>query len=157
MGATTVDLTGSDETGDNDPAELEREVEDIRDNIDGIVSELDRRRHELFDWRMQLRKHALLFAAVGAGCLLGLGLTITLGVVRRRRERRFWVRAGRLREALSRVIAHPELVSQPQPGVGKKALTAAASAGASILAKTLAQRLADATESTPRELARETQ
>jgi hypothetical protein len=38
------------------------------------------------------------------------------------------------------VIANPDEVARPKPNVGKKALAAAASAAAGVLAKTLAQR-----------------
>jgi hypothetical protein len=145
MGATTVELTGQGEPH-GEPEELEREVEDIRENIDELVTELDRRGQELLDWRSQLRKHKLLLLAVGASCLVGLSLTLALGAAKRRRRNRFFAKAGRLREALARMVAHPELVAQPQPGIGKKALTAAVSAGVGALAKTLARQLAEAPE-----------
>jgi hypothetical protein len=141
MGATTVELTGQDA-----PEELERDVEDIRENIDDIVTELDRRGQELLDWRLQLRKHKLLLVAVGASCLVGLSLTVGLARAKRRRENRFFAKAARLRKALARMIAHPELVAQPQPGIGKKALTAAVSAAVGALAKTLARQVAEAPE-----------
>jgi hypothetical protein len=144
MGATTVELTGSEKP--EEPQELEREVEDIRENIDDIVTELDRRGQELLDWRLQLRKHKVLLLAVTAGCLAGLSLTLALGMAKRRRRNRFLAKAGRLREALARMIAHPERVAQPQPGIGKRALSAAVGAGVSALAKTIVNQLAEGSE-----------
>ena len=141
MGATTVELTGQDE-----PEKLEREVEDIRENIDDIVTELDRRGHELLDWRSQVQKHKLLLLAVGASCLVGLSLTMTVAAAKRRRQNRFFAKAARLRKALARMIEHPELVAQPQPGIGKRALTAAVSAAVGALAKTLVREIAEASE-----------
>jgi hypothetical protein len=153
MGSTTVELTGSDER--EEPEELEREVEDIRENIDDIVTELDRRKDELFDWKLQAQKHKVLLLAVAASCLVGFSLTVGLGVARRRRRNRFFARAGRLRDALARMIEHPELVAQPQPGVGKRALTAAVGAAVGALAKALVRQVADTPE--PSRLASPTQ
>jgi len=144
MGATTVELNGSEKP--EEPQELEREVEGIRENIDDIVTELDRRGHELLDWRLQLRRHKVLLLAVTAGCLAGLSLTVALGMAKRKRRNRFLAKAGRLRDALARMIAHPERVAQPQPGIGKRALSAAVSAGVGALAKTLVNQLAEAQE-----------
>lgn len=38
------------------PAEIEREVEEIRDQMEPVIAELDHRRHALMDWRGQLRR-----------------------------------------------------------------------------------------------------
>ncbi|HMI84045.1 MAG TPA: hypothetical protein VK550_08115 [Polyangiaceae bacterium] len=162
MGAAGTGLTGSEDRemldreektegsdGEAQPERLEREVEEIRDNISGIVGELDRRGHELFDWRSQLRKHALLIAAIGASCLVGFGVTVAMGVANRRRRNRPLAKARRLREALSRMIAHPELVAQPRPSVSRKAISAAVSATAGLLAKTLAQQVLDGSNQVP--------
>jgi hypothetical protein len=141
MGATTVELTDRDE-----PEELEREVEDIRENIDDIVGELDRRGHELFDWRSHLRRNKALLLTLGASCLVGFGLTISLGVAKRRRQARLSYKARQLRRALSRMVAHPELVAQPRPGVANKALSAAVGAVAGGLARAIVRRLVEASE-----------
>ena len=87
MGAAT-DVTEVMEKGQDEqrePAKLEREVEDIRDNISDIVSELDRRGHEILDWRGHLRKHAWLLVAVGASCL-GRARTFEFAALRRIRH-----------------------------------------------------------------------
>ncbi|HMJ51507.1 MAG TPA: hypothetical protein VK540_05505 [Polyangiaceae bacterium] len=150
MGAGTVELTGTgkvESTGEEEPQELEREVEDIRENITGIVGELDRRRHDLFDWRLQLRKHGPVLAAVTAGWVLAFGVTIAVGAARRRRRNRPLAKMRRLRQALSRMIEHPELVAQPQPSIARKVLAAAASATVASLAKTLVKELGTSLES----------
>jgi hypothetical protein len=148
MGAATDvmnDATSTD-AEPQEPHELERDVEAIRDNITDIVSELDRRGQKMLDWRGHLRNHAWLFVAVGASCLVGLGVTITVDRARRRRRNRFWMKARRLGEAISRMIEHPELVAQPKPGIGRKALGAAVGATVGVLARTAAQQILDATE-----------
>jgi hypothetical protein len=128
---------------------LEREVEEIRDNISGIVGELDRRRQALVDWRLQLRKHGPLIAAVGASCVVGFGLTVAIGSVRRKRRNQPLARARRLREAVARMIEHPELVARPHPSIGRKALSAVVTAVAGAFAKTVIRRILDATEPEP--------
>ena len=60
------------------PEELERDVERIRDSMAGIVSELDRRRHELFDWRLQLRRHKLGIGLLAGGVVLLLGTAMVV-------------------------------------------------------------------------------
>ncbi len=160
MGAAGIDVTGSEdremldrqdnaEAPEPKPEDLEREVEEIRDNISGIVGELDRRGHELFDWRQQLRKNSTLLAAIGTSVLVGFGLTIAIGVANRRRRNRPFAKARRLREALSRIIDNPELVAQPRPSISKKAVSAAVSAMVGMLAKSLAQRMIDAADREP--------
>jgi hypothetical protein len=63
MGEGTTHVTHEEES----PARLEREVDELRDRMTGLVGELDRRRHELFDWRLQLRRHGRTLGLVGAG------------------------------------------------------------------------------------------
>ena len=122
------------------PEELEREVEEIRDDMTDIVSELDRRGHEAFDWRMQLRKHAAPMMFTGLGFLAVAAGAIALSVRRKRRNNRPLARARRLREALARMIAHPELVAQPRPSIANRALAAAVSAAAGSVAKAVTDR-----------------
>ena len=68
------------------PEELEREVESIREGMAPILSELDHRRHDLTDWRHQLRQRGpilLKSLAVVAGLV-----TVAKLVQRRGRKRR---------------------------------------------------------------------
>jgi hypothetical protein len=137
MGERTDDVRDIDS-----PENLEQEVEDIRDNMTDIVGELDRRRHEVLDWRLQLRRRAGPLAMAAVGLVILVGSAAGLSIWRRRRRNRPVAKARRLRDALSRMIAHPELVAQPHPSIAKKALAAAASAAAARLAKTITERLA---------------
>lgn len=38
------------------PEQLEHDITSIRQELDTVLSELDRRRHELTDWRLQFRR-----------------------------------------------------------------------------------------------------
>ena len=144
MGQRTNDLTRANKATRADaeaPAELEHEVEEIRENMTEIVGELDRRRHEVFDLGSQLRKNAAPLAVAGLGIVLISAGATTLSVRRRRRRNRPLAKARRFGEALSRMIAHPELVAQPRPSIGKRAFGAVVTAVAGTLAKTFTERL----------------
>jgi hypothetical protein len=124
-----------------EPRDLEHQVQDIRGNIDHIVDELDRRRHDLFDWRLQLRKHALAFGALAAVLVFTMAGTVALSVWQRRRRSRPMAKAKRWRSAVARVIDHPEWVARPYPSVGRKVLASAASAFSGGVAKGAAEQL----------------
>jgi hypothetical protein len=96
-----------------EPEMIEREIAGIRGTMGGVLRELDHRRHELLDWRLQLRRHGVALA-VGAAAL---ALVIVGWAVTRRR-----VQARRPRR--------PE-----EPSAAKKIVTAALASAASVAAK----------------------
>ena len=55
------------------PREIEREIEHLRTRLDRSLAELDRRRHELTDVKLQMRKHPQIFLGAGAAVALLLG------------------------------------------------------------------------------------
>lgn len=120
---------------------LVNEIDEIRGNLDGLIDELDHRRHELLDVRLQLRRHAVA-VIVGAVALAGLvAKEIALAVHRGRQRRTLRARLGRLRTAVARMIDDPDRVAKESPNVGKKILAAGATAAASIFGKRFARRL----------------
>ncbi len=126
--------------GADGPRGLEHQVEDIRSNIDHIVDELDRRRHDLFDWRLQLRTHARTLGILAAVLAVTMAGTIAFSIWQSRRRARPLVKAKRWRSAVSHVIDHPEALVRRDASVGKKALTAAASAFSAGVAKRAAEQ-----------------
>ena len=50
------------------PREIEIEIEHLRARLDRSLAELDRRRHELTDIRLQVRKHPVVL--IGTGTLM---------------------------------------------------------------------------------------
>jgi hypothetical protein len=83
-----------------------RESERLREDIDathrrleGLLGELDRRRREAFDIRLQMRRHPVIFAAGAALALgaLGGGTALAIARMRRLQGRRRSTMAGRLR------------------------------------------------------------
>jgi hypothetical protein len=118
---------------------VEGEIDMLRNELGGLVAELDRRRHEALDLRLQARKHPVLAAAVATAAALLLGGTIAFVVHARRERRRPAVRAKETRRALSRLFDHPHRVAA-EPSIANKIATAAGAALATALAKRLLDR-----------------
>ena len=129
---------------ENEVDSLEHEVDRIRNNIGELVRELNHRRHEALDLRLQFREHAGRLVLVGVAVAALIAGTIALSVARIRRRRSIKTRVTRLRDALRRIAAHPERVAERQPNVPRKVLAAGGSAIASALGKKLAKRLVSA-------------
>ena len=55
------------------PREIEHDIEHLRTRLDRSLAELDRRRHELTNVKLQMRKHPAVFIGAGAVVLLLLG------------------------------------------------------------------------------------
>jgi hypothetical protein len=94
--------------------EMELRADVARDRLLDTISAIDRRRHEVMDWRLQLRQHLTQLALVSAAVVGGLAIVIGAGLYRakllvdhRRRER---VRA------LGRFWQHPERMATQQRG-----------------------------------------
>jgi hypothetical protein len=110
--------------------ELEQRVALIRAHMTDVVSELDYRRHELLDVRVQLKKHGGLLAAVGGGVLLLVGATVGVSL---------W-RARKRRAELERGWPRPRVVREHETVV-HKLISAAAGALATVAVKAVATRL----------------
>jgi hypothetical protein len=122
------------------PDKVETELEGTRDRLAGLLAELTRRRHELIDVGLQLRRHKVAVgAAVGAALVLLSG-GIALAVHRSRSERQLGRRARRLREAVGRMVAHPERVAGGQNTAGQAVLKVVLTTFAGVLARRLATR-----------------
>ena len=134
MDTRTVGVNGGSSAEQADA--LQRDIERIRDELATTVGELDRRRHELFDVRGQLRRHPVPIVLIGAALLAVAASGIALAVSRGRRRQRLPARLERLQEALQRMVAKPNRVAT-DPGVGRKILAAAGGAAASLAAKKL--------------------
>lgn len=112
---------GQGTPGVGEPEALEREIAGIRGTMAGLLRELDHRRHELLDWRLQVRRHAVVLIAGAAA----VALLVAAARMRRRRP------AGARRE----------------PSTVKKVFTAALAGAASVSARSAMNRLLDAARS----------
>jgi uncharacterized membrane protein len=99
--------------------DLEHRADVARARLLGALDKLDRRRQELFDWKLQLRRHSgELFGAFGG---IVAGIALTAGVVAYRvssRERR--LRRERWR-AVDRLWRHPERLAARETLLGAAA------------------------------------
>src|SRR5437899_1202460 len=89
--------------------ELERKANVARARLLGVIDELDRRRHEILDLKLQLKKHASDVVSAAGGLLFGIGATVAVTLYRQSRYQRR-VRQERLR-ALVRLWRHPETIA----------------------------------------------
>jgi hypothetical protein len=124
--------------------QLEQDVDRIRGHIGTLVRELNHRRHEAFDLKLQFRRHAGRVVLVGVAVVALVAGGIAYAAARMRRRRSIKVRVNRLRAALHRISAHPERVAERTPTVSRKMLAAGGGAIAAALGKRIAKRLVSA-------------
>src|SRR5262249_31793100 len=87
------------------PGELEREIEHLRDDMTAVVREIDRRREEVLDWRLQLKRHQRQITTVAVGIVLLFAAVRGLNAWRDRRRIAALSNAERLRQLLARIVA----------------------------------------------------
>jgi hypothetical protein len=124
---------------EGDVGRVAGEIDVLRDELGGLVAELDRRRHQALDLRHQVSRHPVLVATVATVAALLVGGVIALVVRDARRQRRPTARAREVRDAVSRLVAHPRQVAS-QPSIGNKVATAVGVALATTLVKRLLER-----------------
>ena len=125
------------------PREIERDIEVARTRLDRSLAELDRRRHELTDIKLQMRKHPAVFFGAGAVVLLALG-GVGYGVYRSRKRshkrEELPEKVKRFRIAIGRAVDQPERVARSERPAWQKILTAVGTAIAVNLAKKMVER-----------------
>ncbi len=120
---------------------LEQEVDRIRGNIGALVRELNHRRHDAFDLKLQFRRHTGRLVLVGVAFVALVAGSIALARARLQRRRTIHAKVNRLRTALRRIAAHPERVAERTPNVPRKLLAAGGSAIAAAFGKRIAKRI----------------
>jgi hypothetical protein len=158
MGERTSGLNGASRATIDD---LGGDVAGVREELDTLLGELDRRRHEALDVPLQLRRHARA-ASVAALAIAALAAAGVWRAMARRRRRRYWPdrwqdQAEALRHALARITAHPERVAvEPSPSLTRKLIGAAATAAVASLVKKLLERgIEQAIDTPPRQAVRQ--
>ena len=124
---------------------LESEIDHLRSRLDRSLAELDRRRHEYTDVKLQLRRHPEVLWGAGAVAALIVG-GIAFAIWRAQKKDEPVEKAHRLRIAVGRAVDKPDRVAKGQPSVGEKIL---ASVGTTI-AVSLTKKLLDRAWSQPR-------
>jgi hypothetical protein len=135
MGPRAHGMNGKKEA---DVGRIAGEIDSIRTELGGLVGELDRRRREAFDLRLQVKRHPVAVALAATAAALVVGGIVAFSVRQRRERRRPSVRAGETRRALARLLDHPDRVAA-EPSMGNKVATAVLT----LVATSLAKRLVD--------------
>ena len=121
------------------PSEIEHDIEHLRTRLDHSLAELDRRRHELTDIRLQMRKHPAVFIGAGAVVALMLG-GVGFAIWRSHKREQIPQKARRLRIAFGRAVDKPEKVARGDAPVWEKVLGAVGTTIAVSLTKKLIER-----------------
>jgi hypothetical protein len=122
--------------------ELESEITEIRSRLDRSLAELDRRRHELTDVRLQISRHPMVAVAAGVAVVAVVG-GVAYAVWASRQRSKPISKARRLKHTLSQMIDKPRKVAKPEPTVPQKILGAVGVTVATMLAKKLMERALD--------------
>ncbi|MGH7309633.1 MAG: hypothetical protein ACREK6_13135 [Candidatus Rokuibacteriota bacterium] len=112
----------------------EAEVTALHDALGELVTELDRRRREVLDVKLQVRRHAGEVVLTGVALLGAAAGLVWFNVWRARRRARHGARLERLPSSVGRMIDRPERVAA-EPTVPRRILGAAGSAAAAMLIK----------------------
>jgi hypothetical protein len=119
------------------PETLGNEISVVRGELDVLLAELDRRRHETLDVHLQLRRHGFGVVLTTVAFLGTAAGVVWLSLWRQRRRDRLAAQAGRLRQAVSRMVEQPERVAAEPTILGKIAAAAGSAAAASLVRKLL--------------------
>lgn len=126
--------------------ELGDEITDVRRRLDALVMELDRRRHNVTDWRRHLRRHARTIALGALVVAVAVTAPVALAKVRARSRGSLVARgvaltqkARRLGRAFERIADDPDRQAPTTAATGLGSRTAAAVAAmmAQILATSI--------------------
>jgi hypothetical protein len=134
--------TGNGATPRETALELGEEIAAVRQDLDMLLAEADRRRHEVMDIRLQLRRHTATAALTGMAIIGGAAAIVRLGIRRHRERQRLSARAGRLREAVSRMVDQPHRVAAEPTFLGR-IVTAVVISVAASLANSLVKKVGE--------------
>ena len=120
------------------------EITDVRRRLDALVMELDRRRHNVTDWRRHVRRHAGTVAVGALVIAVSVAAPVLLARMRTRRRAsslmtrgaEFTQKARRLGHALERIADDPDRLAPrtAAAGLGSRTLVAMATMIAQALA-----------------------
>ncbi len=123
---------------DADQAAIEREIDLIRGNLEGLVDELDHRRHRL-NPVVAATRHPSGFLIGGVLVAGAVTVAILLHNARARRQRSWLGRGRRLKAALAELMEGK--TAAVSPGFGTRVLTAITTAAAATAGKQLVRKL----------------
>jgi len=133
---TVDDAKEKEDHPEREVSNLKDEIEEIRDDLGHYISELDRRRHEAFDLKSQMRKHTGLLISVGIGAVGIVGALVAWRVRNARRPRSL---ADRFTERVTNRV-NDELRTHDLAGMLGRAAIGIAAAAAATAVKGVIQR-----------------
>ena len=136
-GTARVNENGKAET--RPPREIERDIEHLRSRLDKSLAELDRRRHELTDVRLQMQRHPGVFVGAGAVVALMVG-GVAFAIWRSRKREELPQKAKRLRIAVGRAVDDPKKVARGEAPIWEKIVAAVGTTLAVNLTKKMIDR-----------------
>ena len=129
---------GADRLSTNGKAEVPEVIEGriglIRGELGELVAELDRRRHEATDVKLQINRHPVLAGVAAVSVAAALGGLVAYAIWNARRRDRTVDKARRARRAVQRLMEDPDHMAR-ESTVTEKILAAAGTAAASLLIK----------------------
>jgi hypothetical protein len=143
---------GERTTGLDDPAILEQQIDSIRRNLTGIVRELDHRRHDLTDVKMQIDKHKPELLAAAGSVVVVAGVVGAVAFFVSRRSKKLGVRATHMRKAIGRILEDPNRLARKEPSIWKKLATGLIAAALGAAVKKVTSVAIDEVRAKPKEL-----
>jgi len=138
-------VNGNGKAETRPPREIERDIDHLRTRLDKSLAELDRRRHELTDVRLQLQRHPGIFVGAGAVVALMVG-GVAFAVWRSRKREELPQKAKRLRIAVGRAVDDPKKVARGDAPVWEKIVAAVGTTIAVNLTKKIIDRAWSSTQ-----------
>jgi hypothetical protein len=135
-----------------EPRALEKDIEHLRTRLDRSLAELDRRRHELTDLRLQVRKHPRVVAGA-AGLVVVLLGGVAFTAWRAHEKQKPAAKARGFRIAIGRAVDKPEKIARGEAPTWKKILAAVSTTLAVSLTKKLLDRAWNGSNPTARSTA----
>ncbi len=145
MGEGTPRVNGNGKAETRAPREIERDIEHLRSRLDKSLAELDRRRHELTDVRLQMQRHPGVFIGAGAVVALMVG-GVAFAVWRSHKREELPQKAKRLRIAMRRAVDDPKKVARGDAPVWEKIIAAVGTTIAVNLTKKLIDKAWSSTQ-----------
>ena len=139
MGEGTARVNENGKAEARPPREIERDIEHLRSRLDKSLAELDRRRHELTDVRLQMQRHPGVFVGAGAVVALMIG-GVAFAVWRSRKREELPQKAKRLRIAVGRAVDDPKKVARGEAPIWEKIAAAVGTTIAVNLTKKMIDR-----------------
>ncbi len=119
---------------------LEGRITTLRGELGELVADLDRRRQEALDVRLQVRRHAGEITLTSAALVGAAAGYVGLSVWRARRRQRLAARVGRVQPTLSRLIAGRAGVAA-EPTIARRIARATANGAAVALIRMVLRRV----------------